>query len=258
MKRKLKGSVIASAVLFLTSGVMASVLGVRQYDRATSEMSWVASAPVQAGQILTAELIKQSRVKSSEVGIKNPRQLIGKRLKSQKDEGETFSAGDFEQSPRSQRRSLAEHIPQGRVLYTLKLGANASVPFSQLNKGDRLDILVTGKYGVRTAATDVKLIGLMKSGGGKKAADNDTKITSLLPQRKPESGSAPATTLVLAVEPSHVYPLASIGSKDFVSLVLHSAYDVAMGKTVSVTPRKTQRAVELVSGLDRTQVFVKQ
>lgn len=258
MKRKLKGSVIASAVLFLTSGVMASVLGVRQYDRATSEMSWVTSAPVQAGQVITAGLIKQARVKSDDVGINNPRELVGKRLKSDKDKGETFSVNDFEQSERAQRRTLAEHIPQGRVLFSLKLGSGSQVPFSRLNKGDRLDILVKGRYGVRTAATDVKLIGLMKSGGKKQAGGDDGKITSLLPQRKPDSASAASTTLVLAVEPSHVYPLASIGSNDQVSLVLHSAYDVAMGKTVSVTPRKTQRAVEVVSGLDRTQVYVRQ
>ncbi len=259
MKRRSKGSTTASMVLFVTSGILASTLGVRQYDRATTEMGWVTKATLHAGQVITADFLTQDKVKQDAVGIANPREIIGKKLKVTKQAGETFRAQDF--APPQQRPSstLAQRVPEGRVLYTLQLGSNGSVPFSQLTGGDRLDILVRGQYGVRTAATDVQLVGLMKSGGGKAAgANNPGKITSLMPRKEPQnSGGGGDTTLVLAVLPEHVYPLAHISARDTVSLVLHSAYDVAAGNAVTVTPSKTEKPVEVMAGLNRSTVFVK-
>lgn len=257
MKRKSKGSVTTSIVLFATSGLMASVLGLRQYDRATTEMGWVSSAPLQAGQTITAKDLKPARVKRDSADIKDPRQLLGRTVTINKPAGGSFRAGEIAQAQAAPRSSLAQHIPQGRVIFNLKLGGQTTVPLSELGGGDRLDVLVRGRNGVRTAATDVQLVGVMKPGASAPANAGNDKITSLLPQRAARSqASASAATLVLAVDPDHVYPLAHIGSDEVVSLVLHSAHDVAAGRAVSVTPTRANRPVEVVTGLSRTTVYV--
>ncbi len=258
MNRKSKGSATASIVLFVTSGLMASVLGLRQYDRATTTDSWVTSIPLKAGQILTPAALKPARVKQDRIGIENPKQLVGQQLKVNKGAGETLQPGELAPPARAKSKTLAQHVPEGRVLYSLPVSDPSTLPLSQLHGGDRLDILVRGRYGVRTAATDVRLIGVMRPRTPGSRATDSQSITSLLPQKSNRSNSAVgATTLILAVDPNHVYPLAHIGQQDAISLVLHSARDVASGRAVSVTPSKTERAVEVMAGLDRSTVFVK-
>lgn len=258
MKRKVKGSTIASMALFITSGAFASVLGVRHYDRATTEMGWVTSTAVHAGQVISASMLKQERIKQDRLGLDNPRQIIGQKLKVAKAPGEPLHASDLMPPSKPVRSTLAQRIPEGRVLYSLQLGSSQAVPISQFHGGDRLDVLVRGRHGVRTAATDVQLIGVLRPRSNRPVTTADDKITSLLPQ-KPRAAAEPGagTTLVLAVMPEHVYPLAHIAQQDAISLVLHSAYDVASGKTVSVTPSSTERAVEVVAGLNRSTVFVR-
>ncbi len=257
MKRRSKGSVTTSIVLFVTSGLMASVLGIRQYDRATSEMGWITSAPLQAGQTITPQALKQARIKQDQVGINDPRQLLGRTVTVNKPAGEAFKPGEIAVPKPQPRSTLAQHIPEGRVIFSLKLNGQTTVPYSQLGGGDRLDILVRGRNGVRTAATNVQLVGVMKPRGSGTSAVTDDKITSLLPQRSGKSASTSgAAMLVLAVEPGHVYPLAHIGPDETVSLVLHSAHDVAAGRNVSVTPSRADRPVEVVTGLNRTTVYV--
>lgn len=257
MKRKTRGSVTASIALFITSGVFASVLGLRQYDRATTTEGWVSSTLLQAGEIVTPQKLKRATVKTSEAGLSDPRQLVGKRMTVNKDAGQAFRPGDLAPPRSAKVKTLSQQVPEGRVLLTLPLGKNATLPVSQLNAGDRLDVLVRGRRGVRTAATDVRLIGVMRARTATAPAPGDEKITSLLPQRSGRKGAnSGVTTLVLAVQPDHVYPLAHIGTSEPVSLVLHSAHDVAAGTAVSVTPPRKERSVELVIGLSRSTVFV--
>ncbi len=256
MSRKSKGSVTASMALFVSSGILASVLGLRQYDRATTAEAWVTSLGVQAGQVIDASMLKRARVDQDRIGVEDPRKLIGRRLAVNKAAGESISAAELAPPPAKVSRSLAEHVPEGRVLYSLQLGANSTVPLSQLRAGDRLDVLVRSRRGVRTAATDVRLVGVMRPRSGAGPAGDDKKIAGLLQQKPSSPAVSGATTLVLAVSPEHVYPLAHVGTQDTVSLVLHSAYDVAAGRAVSVTPQQTERAVELVAGLNRSTVYV--
>ncbi|MCK5860083.1 SAF domain-containing protein [Abyssibacter sp.] len=257
MKSKTRGSATASIALFVTSGLMASVLGLRQYDRVTSVPAWVTSAPVQAGDVLTQDQLTQSRIPRDEVGIDNPQTLVGKRLRISKGAGEAIQPGDLIVPAPPQQKTLAQHVPQGRVLYSLPLGNHATTPLSQLHAGDRLDVLVRGRNGVRTAATDVRLIGVLKPRGSSPSTDDGGAITSLLPQRSSRQAAASGnTTLVLAVQPEHVYPLAHIAAADQVSLVIHSALDVALGRQITVTPARTERPVEVVAGLERSTVYV--
>lgn len=257
MKRKISGSVTASGLLFIASGMLASVLGLRQYDRVTTETTWVASSTMEAGQVMTAADLKQGRVKSDVIVINDPRKLLGRTLKVSKRAEDGFSAEDFEQERVIKRKSLAQQVPAGRVLYTLQLPGKAGIPYSQLRGGDRLDILVRGRSGVRTAAVDVRLLGIIKPRGPGTRAAEDGSVLGLLPQKKSKAQSlSGATSLVLAVHPGHVYPLANISGKESVSLVLHSALDAAVGKTLEVTPVSTRREVEVMTGLKRSSVFV--
>ncbi len=257
MSRKSKGSVTASMTLFVSSGILASVLGVRQYDRVTTEESWVTSTTAYAGQVISASMLKRARIDEDRLGIDDPRRLIGQRLAVNKPAGESIAATDLEPPVATPPRSLAEYIPEGRVIYSLQPGSNATVPYSQLRAGDRLDVLVRGRRGVRTAATDVRLVGVMRPRSGPAASAGDKNVASLLQQKAPSKSNPAKTTLVLAVSPEHVYPLAQISKQDTISLVLHSAYDVAAGRTVSVTPQQTEHPVEVVAGLSRSTVYVK-
>lgn len=257
MKRKSSGSITASTVLFVASGLMASVLGLRQYDRMSTDIAWVTSAAMSAGQTIEAQSLTRSRVKQGEVGIDNPGAAIGKRLVVDKGAGQPIRKNDLAAVSRQQARTLAQFIPEGRVVVSLPLPNQSTIPLTQLSGGDRLDVLVRARGGVRTAATDVRLIGISRPRVTGLNAGTDEKITSLLPQRSRDSKSASGkTTLVLAVSPADVYPLAHIGATDSIALVLHSARDVAAGNTISVTPRRAERPVEVVAGLDRSTVFV--
>ncbi|MFT4919277.1 MAG: hypothetical protein ACI8RU_001896, partial [Zhongshania aliphaticivorans] len=64
-------------------------------------------------------------------------------------------------------------------------------------------------------------------------------------------------SLVVAVYPDDVYPLASIGSNDKVSLVLHGSRDLADGQPLRVRAVPTHRSIEVVSGLSRSRVNIR-
>lgn len=258
MKRKTKGSVTASIALFVTSGMLASFLGLRQYERATTVQTWVSNIPLEAGQVITGNLLERVRLDEDEAGIMNTDQLLGKRLRVSKAAGEAFRPGELEvQQRKIQKDSLSKHVPTGRVLFSLALSKASELPLSQLNAGDRLDVLVRGRRGVRTAATDVRLIGIMKPRRPGARENSREGVAGLLPQQSPRKAGGPKqSTLILAVAPGDVYPLAHIGTTESVRLVLHSAMDVAAGNPVSVTPEQRKRSVEVVFGLSRSSVLV--
>lgn len=248
MKRKLTGSATGSIVLFFASSMLASVLGLRQIDRLNTETAWVAGGDIPAGQMVTRALLREAKVKDTSHAIIDPRQIIGKTLTKNKRDGETFNASELAVP---KRPALAQAVPEGRVLYTLKPDPS-SIPFSQLRGGDRLDVLVRNRHGVHTVATDVRLIGVMRNGAA--AKNNSGDVMSLLPKdRSATAGGANVASLVVAVYPQHVYPLASIGKSDKVSLVLHSA----RGEKLAVRPAATHREVEMVSGLARKKVLLR-
>lgn len=248
MKRKLSGSVTGSMVLFFASSVLASVLGLRQVERLNTEPGWVANMDIPAGQFITSAFLREARVKDDNNIITEPKLLIGKQLRVAKKSGDAFSLDDLSTS---KSKTLAQVVPSGRVLYTLKPDPN-SIPVEQLRGGDHLDVLVRNRHGVHKVATNVRLIGVMRPGHNNKSADG---AMSLLPQKKSATaGGQNVSSLVIAVRPHEVYPLASIGSGDRVSLVLHGAKDLARGTPLSVKPKATHREIEMVQGLSRSKV----
>ncbi|WP_373084961.1 hypothetical protein, partial [Zhongshania sp.] len=222
--------------------------------RMTTEPGWVAGGDIAAGAVIMPNMLKEARVSDGANVMSDPRSLFGKRLKIAKKEGDTFKPGDVVAAQK--RKTLAQAIPEGRVLYTLIPNAGG-IPHTQLTGGDRLDVLVTGRGGVRTVARDVRLIGVM-GGGAKAQGPGDGGAVGMLKQKpKDKSGSGAGVSLVVAVYPDDVYPLASIGSSDKVSLVLHGSRDLADGKPLTVRAVPTHRSIEVVSGLSRSRVNVR-
>ncbi|GGP37421.1 hypothetical protein [Shewanella saliphila] len=251
MKRKFTGSTTIAIALFVTSGVLASALGIRHIDRLTTTTALVLTQNLQAGDVITpATLVRQKTEQQGiDQSIQNPQLLLGKTINVAKQSGEAIYANELA-TPKV--KSLSYAVPEGRVLFTLSQPPSG-LPFSKLNQGDRFDILVRGRTNVRTVARNVQLIGLLKP-QSKSIANSGSKIESLnATNTKATTGK---TALVMAVRPADVYPLASIGVNDIVTIVLHSAYDIANGTQPLLGMAKTHREVIIHSGNRRKTVSI--
>lgn len=111
MKRKLTGSTTIAIALFVTSGVLASALGVRQLDRISTTTAVVISQNLQAGDIITStSLIKQKTDKQGvALSIQNPQLLLGKVLNVSKRSGDLIFAEELT-LPTS--KSLSYAVPE--------------------------------------------------------------------------------------------------------------------------------------------------
>ena len=251
MKGKLTGSATGAMLLFAVSGMLASVLGVRQYDKLSTATAWTISADMSAGQTITPELLKEQRIDQATISgtIQNPRQLMGKTLQVNKSAGSAVFARDLKPA---EKKSLSHAIPPGRVLYTLT-HIQKGLPYGQLGDGDRFDVVVKGRGGVRTVARDVQLIGINHPAAAK-GTDNGLK-NMLMPKDK-KVHSPTGVSLVVAIRPADVYPLASISAADSVAMIFHSAYDMAQGTQHNIDPKQRFRQVEMVAGVQRSSVRV--
>lgn len=254
MNKKLKGSTTIAIILFLSSGVATSFLGMRQYERISTAPAWVLNATLEKGSVITTHNLTQTRIDkdTAQTSIQDPAQLIGKELKLFKRSGDLVYKDDIKMPV---KRSLSHAIPEGRVLYTLQY-SQGGTPLAQLNSGDRLDVVVRGQRLVRTVARDVQLIGIIRPENGEIEEKKQGVLGLLDPRDKETKSRRGAPSLVMAIRPGDVFPLASIGSTDKVSLVIHSAHDIAKGTRQSVDPARTYREVEIVSGLQRSTVRV--
>ncbi|HAD08438.1 MAG TPA: hypothetical protein DCF62_03055 [Porticoccaceae bacterium] len=254
MKNKFKGSTAVAIILFLSSGVATSILGARQYERISTTPAWVLNTALEKGSVITTRNLIQARIDkdTAQSSIQDPAKLIGKELALFKRSGDVVYQDDI-MTP--VKRSLSHAIPEGRVLYTLQY-IQGGTPLSQLNSGDRLDVVVRGQRSVRTVARDVQLIGIIRPERGEIEEKKQGVLGLLDPRDKDAKAGGGAPSLVMAIRPGDVFPLASIGSNDKVSLVIHSAHDIAKGTRQSVDPARTYREVEVVSGLQRSTVRI--
>ncbi|MBA6350281.1 SAF domain-containing protein [Colwellia sp. BRX8-9] len=251
MKSKLTGSATGAMILFAASSMLASVLGLRQFENMTTEPAWIVSSNLQPGQVLTSSLLKQVRIDEDNLAgtIQNPRHLMGKTLKVSKRAGSSIYPSDLKTK---EKKSLSEAIPAGRVLFTLE-HIQKGMPYEQLSDGDRFDVVVRGRNGVRTVARDVQLIGINHP-AAKKTADSGLK-NMLMPKNK-QAGITSGVSLVVAIRPSDVYPLASIKASDSIAMIFHSAHDRAKGTQYSIDPKQRYRNIEMVAGIRRSSVQV--
>ncbi|UTW12044.1 SAF domain-containing protein [Marinobacterium rhizophilum] len=252
MKRKLTGSATAAVMVFVVSTALAGVLGVRQVERLSTQMAWVASGDLTPGQTISRDMLAQRRISNDLVGIDNPGEVLGKLLLRAKKDGDRFQAADLQAPPRSW---LSQQVPVGRVLYTLS-PRRGTIPHSQLRSGDVFDVLASGSSGVRTVARDVRLIGTL-SPKAQTPAPTDGAFAALAQSTRSARTVDTRASLVVAVAPQDVYPLASISEREKVSLVLHGSNAAALDSPLSISPQPTHRQVEIVNGLSRKTVHVR-
>ena len=252
MKRKLTGSTTIAIALFVTSGVLASALGVRQFDRLSTTTAVVISHDLKAGDMITSSSLKRQKTDKQGVkqSIQNPQQLLGKVLSVPKRSGDLVFS---EELTKPTSKSLSYAVPEGRVLFTLKQPPSG-LPFSKLHQGDRFDILVRGRNAVRTVARNVQLIGVLKPQTS--AENGQNGVIDRLNSTSSTAATKGTLALVMAVRPDDVYPLASIGEREVVSIVLHSAHDIVNGTQPMLSMVKTHRNVIVHSGSARKTVRI--
>ncbi|WP_298189901.1 hypothetical protein [uncultured Pseudomonas sp.] len=251
MKRKYSGSTTAAMATFLVSGVLVSVLGVRQVERHTTHEVWGINGNWPVGTLIRPEILRKVRIDNDELGVSNQRLLLGKQLAQSKKDGQPIQPAELRTPVKTW---LAQQIPDNKVLYTFAPN-KGSIPFSQLRNGDRFDVLVTGKGGVRTVARDATLIGALAKPSAKPTAAAGLSGLALPPLARDQA--AERTSLVIAIDPEEVYPLAHVGRNERVSIVLHSSILDIDGERHSIEPEPTHRQVELLSGLKRSTVTIK-
>ncbi|AOE83786.1 hypothetical protein [Pseudomonas sp. TCU-HL1] len=249
MKRKYSGSTTAAMATFLVSGLLVSVLGARQVERYNTQEVWGINGDWPVGTLLRPELLRKVRVDKDRPGVEDPRLLIGKRLATDKQDGEAIWPAELVRPAKSW---LAQQIPESKVLYTFT-PRKGSIPHTQLRNGDRFDVLVAGRNGVRTVARDARLIGALAPRTPNVAAV--TGLSSLTLPAQMRDKPAEGAPLVIAIAPEEVYPLASIAPREKVTIVLHSAGDAGPDRQ-RIEPQPTHRQVELLSGLKRRNVTV--
>ncbi|MEI8624561.1 hypothetical protein P4S81_12745 [Pseudoalteromonas sp. B28] len=247
-----KGATTAALTLLITSGMLASALGIRQVNDENSVTAWVVNKNMSAGQTVTVHDVEQKSIDPSNysniaLSVQNPRALIGQKLATNKMVEQPLFDTDF---IRAKSQNLSEAIPAGRVLYTLKLNT-LDIPLSRIHKGDRLDIVAKTNRLVRTVARDVQLIGVSK--GPKSQAENNGVMDNLAKESNSATGGV---SLVLAVLPKDVYSLAGIDNADKVSIIVHSAYDIEQGRLQNFSRLQTSRTIEVVKGVKNEAVYV--
>ncbi|MEO9508519.1 MAG: hypothetical protein ABJG28_04985, partial [Nonlabens ulvanivorans] len=174
---------------------------------------------------------------------------MGKTLQVNKAAGSTVQAIDLKTI---KKKSLSYAIPSGRVLYTLE-HVQKGLPYGQLSDGDRFDVVVKSRGGVRTVARDVQLIGINRPGASK---PEESGLKNMLMPKDKQAQAQGDVSLVVAIRPADVYPLASISASDSVMMVFHSAYDMAEGKQHNIDPEQRYSQVEMVAGIQRSSVRV--
>ncbi|MBQ0812709.1 MAG: hypothetical protein KBT82_00740 [Marinobacter sp.] len=244
MKKKLTGSTTAAISMFLISGVFTSVLGARQFERYTTHEVLGINGDWPAGITLAPAMLRKIRVDKDVSGIPDPRQVVGLQLNTAKRDGELLRPVELKRAVKSW---LAQQVPEGKVLYTMAPQPGA-IPHTQLRNGDSFDVIATGRRGVRTVARDVRLIGV--SGSLPEAAPDAQG--GFLGLAKPKTGTRKTeVSMVVAVAPEYIYPLAHISPQDNVSIVLHGENTKTTQSRAHIDPRPTHRQIEVVSGLKR-------
>ena len=254
--KRIKGVGATLLSVAVISGIAATTLGQRQYERFTTQEVWAAAHELSVGQTVQAQDIQIVRVDNAvaKLAITEPLSIIGGVLATAKSVGDVINQGEIG-APK--RLGMTDIVPEGRVVYTLALDEQL-LPYSrQLRSGDSFDILATTAGGrVTPLATNVILLRSLvdKEPSTTQSGDGST-LWSAVAVANPESADK-TNLLVLAVLPEQVYRLASaLGSDARISLVAYGR-DPEDHKTVP-TPQVADRRVEVITGLEKQFVTVR-
>ena len=236
-----------------------ALLGWRQVSRFQDRGSldvWVASAGLVPGQTIGPSDLKLARLRQSsgEGVIRNRDQIQGRQLTRRKQEGAPFTQDDFTAATKT-LSSLSETIPEGRVLFPLRV-----TPFlfnsGRLRRGDRVDLLAAGRSGAELVARDAFLMGQSRSERSARAPQEQRTgpfgISLGGGERRPEA----PLYMYLAVHPEDALPLseAQVAGASL-RIVMHSRADVAAGRVSDLAGNRDQ-VVELIAGAERSDVPV--
>ncbi len=242
-----RSSYLKIAVLVLSLAA-AGILVFRQVDRWTSEAVWVAASELVIGQIVKRQDLEKIRLRGDVPvsAVAKPRQIIGKRLIRAKNAGDVFVADDLAAKEKS--ASVALRIPEGRVLSTVRV-PSLSLPYPDLRRGDRLEVVAAARGGARTVAGDAVFIGTItpaeKTDKSKRSGLFDLDLSPL----SPEGGGGGLITLMLALHPDDAIPVARAqATQARLSLVLQGR-----GERLELPSSKPDR-VELISGAKRAEI----
>lgn len=235
-------------------------LGWRQVSRLQERGSlevWVANAGLIPGQTIGPEdlrLAKMRRQQGSGV-LRNREQIEGRLLARRKQEGSTFTDGDFAQD-QATTPALSETIPEGRVLFPLRI-----TPYlfrsSHLRRGDRIDLVAaTRAGGAELVARDAFLMGQSRSDRAMRSAEPDRTGPFGISLGGGERPVEIPLYMYLAVHPEDALPLSQAqASGASLRIVMHAKSDVAAGRVTDLASDRDQ-LIELIEGANRTDVPV--
>ncbi len=242
-KRIDHGLTVARAALLAAAVLLIAFLGYRQVSRLLGETvpAWVPAGNLPAGTVLQAKHLRLAQLRSAEGVVAARGEIEGRKLLVAKADGAPFRGPEL--APRPPRPAVAQSIPQGRLLLTVRIGS-MDVPTWDLRAGDRLDILqAVASQPVRTVAHDAYVMGAMRS--ATQDAGGDTgKVMGIdisVPGSKPSGGDGDPA-LVLAVRPEDALNLtAAEASGPKMKVVLHAASEVQAGTLIDLRPKPTPR-----------------
>ena len=244
-------------------GVAVAVVGLLAYRQVAriarpSQLVVVARSALAAGTMVEDDDVKAVRRGAGDVpegAISEEDDVTGKRLTRSKDRGEAFVLADFQAARDNGDHALASQIPEGRLLTTLTI-RNVTLPRSGLRRGDRIDILVAGltpqRYrAARVVVRDAYVVGYLSS---TRPVSVEQKRGILgMPSGEGDDGP-PELSLILALEPDDVLPVAAIdGSGQHVTLVLHNP---AADPQVNVASRPNPKPIDVITGAERKRLIV--
>jgi hypothetical protein len=269
------GSFLKIAVL-IAALLLATFLGYRQVDRwlGSGESVWVATAGLAPGSLVGEGDLERMRMRTGEVpdgAIADRGRIEGQRLSRAKQEGDAFVASDFEQRrQQNERPPLAELLPEGRVMTEVPLWAE-NVLFKEMRRGDRIDILASGRSregrGVsRTVARDVYFIGFVdpnllrettqpSNGNGERQGLLEALISSSGVGRGTGPVLTTVTNALVGLYPGDVFPVTEARAQGLsLSLVLHGRHEVEKGELLTFNGQRDSWLVEYITGSTRGRV----
>jgi hypothetical protein len=272
-KSTLKIALLVVAVLAV------GLLLYRQVERFSGPKKevWVASGNLSAGALLSAGDFQRASFRERElpqdaVEAGPEEELEGRQLVRPKQEGEPFRRGDVTtpRTPEQQAASLAELLPEGRVLTTVRVDV-MSVLMNELRFGDRFEIVAAGRAGAaRVVASDAYFLAwidpsLLSQNENRPEATEQPRggfLASLLatpPGLLNRGGGGGeggnGTNLLLALFPEDVLPVKQAEGGDRLSLVLHGKREVEEGRMLQL-PAGGTSSVDLIAGARRESVPV--
>lgn len=238
----LKIALLALAIL------AAGILLYRQVDRWTGRTAWVAKAPMARGAVIERGDLRRVRWRGElpAGAVEDRRQILGRSVTRDKAAGDPFLAGDLADRP--DPGSIALRVPEGRVLYTLRVPA-VSIPYPDLRRGDRLEVVAVGRTGSGPVANDAFFIGWIKPAPPEEDDDGGGLFDLDLRPLGGAGSGAGLITLMLALHPQDVIPVARAQARQArLSLALQGH-----GGRLEL-PSTRADEVELIAGARREKV----